>query len=78
MSVHRTMRAALTAQTIVRSGADVLASPHMESERRFMQHGRTSIFEHTLGVAFVSLCMARCLRLRVNERSLVRGALLHD
>lgn len=47
-------------------------------ERRIMQHGRTSCFTHSVAVAYVSLLLARRLNLRLDERSLVRGALLHD
>ena len=60
-----------------RYGADLLASPGMRSQRAHMQHGRVSVLEHELAVALMCLKLARGLRMRVNERALVRGALLH-
>ena len=59
-------------------GRDILASPGMRLQRRHMQHGRVSVFEHSLDVALMCVKLSRALRLRVNERALVRGALLHD
>ena len=61
-----------------RHGADILASPGMRSERNFTQHGRVSVFRHSLGVAMLCVKLSRALQLRVDERALVRGALLHD
>lgn len=46
--------------------------------RRFRQHGTISVYDHSVGVARTALTIARKLRLRVDEASLVRGALLHD
>ena len=61
-----------------RYGGDILASPGMLSQRRHMQHGRISVYRHSVAVALMCLKLARGLRLRVDERALVRGALLHD
>lgn len=59
-------------------GRDILASPGMRQQRQHFQHGRVTVFQHSLAVALMCLKLARALRLRVNERALVRGALLHD
>lgn len=59
-------------------GADVLASPKVQALRGFMQHGRVTRYEHSLSVCYIALCISRRLRLRVDEQSMVRGALLHD
>ena len=59
-------------------GADILSSPGMRRERDFMQHGRVSVYRHSLSVAVACVKLSRALRLRVDERALVRGALLHD
>lgn len=59
-------------------GKDILDAPGMDTERQILQHGQTTCFAHSVAVAYVSLLLARRLRLRVDERSLVRGALLHD
>lgn len=44
----------------------------------FIQHGKTSCQLHTIAVAYYSRAVARRLHIPCNERSLVRGALLHD
>ena len=61
-----------------RHGGDLLASPGLRSQRRHLQHGRVSVLEHEISVALMCLKLARELRLQVDQRALVRGALLHD
>ena len=61
-----------------RHGGDILASRGMRLSRSYMQHGRVSVFRHSLAVALLSVRLARALRFKVDERALVRGALLHD
>lgn len=46
--------------------------------RKFRQHGNVSVYDHSVGVAALSLRLARGLRLKIDESALVRGALLHD
>ena len=43
-----------------------------------IQHGDTTVLLHCLAVAYFSLRLAKLLRLKCDQRSLVRGALLHD
>ena len=59
-------------------GEDILASPGMRRSRRFLQHGRTSVYRHSLSVALLCLRLSRVLHLKVDRRAMVRGALLHD
>lgn len=47
-------------------------------EKEFMQHGTTSVYEHSINVATTCLKIARKLNANVDEESLVKGALLHD
>ena len=47
-------------------------------EKEFIQHGDTTVFEHSLMVAEESLKIARKLKLKIDEESLIKGALLHD
>jgi len=61
-----------------RHGGDILSSRGMACERGFLQHGNTSVFEHSVRVTVACLVVAEALRLAVDERALVRGALLHD
>ena len=44
----------------------------------YVQHGDISVFEHCIAVAYMSVRIARRLNLKVDKRTLVRGALLHD
>lgn len=50
----------------------------LATERKYMQHGTTTIFEHSVHVAYVSLQIMKMLHIKADEISLVRGALLHD
>ncbi len=63
---------------ISREGRDILASDEMQSTRRFVQHGRVSVYEHSLKVTDMCLTLADVLRIQTDRRSLIRGALLHD
>lgn len=59
-------------------GNDVLSSKNMELEKRAIQHSNVSVFAHSLSVTYLSLYIARKFFKHVDEKSLVRGALLHD
>ena len=76
------MREIIYHRKLLRYGADILYSPGMQLEKDFLQHGEVSVFAHSIAVACVCLLIARllsrCLKIRLNERALVRGALLHD
>lgn len=45
---------------------------------RYIQHGGTSCLTHSIAVAYYSLAFIRRFHITCDERSLVRGALLHD
>ena len=59
-------------------GQDILFAPGMQREKDFMQHGKVSVFEHSVGVTLVSLMLAEKFNMKVDTRALVRGSLLHD
>ena len=63
---------------VIKYGADILISENMLLEKAFIQHGATNVFEHSFNVACISLFIVYILHLKVRERDLVRGALLHD
>ena len=46
--------------------------------RRCIQHGKVSVYAHCVSVADTACVLAETLHLHVNERALIRGALLHD
>lgn len=47
-------------------------------EKACFQHGSTSVYAHSVRVAACSLRLSQMLRIRTDQRALVRGALLHD
>lgn len=59
-------------------GKDVLESKQIQKEKEFIQHGNTTVFEHSYLVACKCLKIAYFLDMKVDVSSLVRGALLHD
>lgn len=59
-------------------GEDILLSDGMKIEKNCIQHGTCSVFQHSVMVTSMCLSIARRLHIKVNERALVRGALLHD
>jgi uncharacterized protein len=59
-------------------GADILGSPEFEREKDFIQHGVTSTYAHSLSVTYISVWLALKSRHKVDMKSIVRGALLHD
>lgn len=46
--------------------------------KKYMQHGDTSIYEHSISVALLSCSIAETLNIKVNYKNMIRGALLHD
>lgn len=59
-------------------GAGLMASPGMELEKTFLQHGTVSVFEHSVNVACLCLWIALLMKCTVDYAALVKGALLHD
>lgn len=59
-------------------GEDILSSENIEQEKLSRQHGTTSVLEHSFNVACMSLLISYMLKIKTNERAMVRGALLHD
>ncbi len=55
-----------------------LGHESVQSMKTYIQHGSVSTYEHCLNVACCSLYLARKWRWKVDEESLVVGALLHD
>lgn len=63
---------------ISREGRDILKSEEMQKTRGFVQHGRVSVYEHSLKVTDMCLTLADALHIKTDRRSLIRGSLLHD
>lgn len=47
-------------------------------QKSHMQHGNTTVFEHSVNVAVDSVMLAEKLGIKVDLAKLIRGALLHD
>ncbi|MCL1866415.1 MAG: phosphohydrolase [Oscillospiraceae bacterium] len=58
--------------------AEILDTPEMQQSRNYIQHGKVSVYSHSVAVAEYSCRFAKKMRLKVDYRSLIRGALLHD
>ena len=65
-------------EKIVRYGGDILENPVYQSQKNLIHHAGTSIFEHCLNVACLSVSISLRMHLKVDYQALVRGALLHD
>ncbi len=57
---------------------EICKSSRLLESHRYMQHGTTSVFRHSVSVAYVSYYLALKWKLEVDVDSLLRGALLHD
>ena len=59
-------------------GKEILESENFQKEKKFIQHGNVSVYEHSVSVAIECIKIARHMQIPVDIKSLVRGALLHD
>lgn len=65
-------------KVIEKHAADILASKNFQKQKTFMQHGDMTTYNHIVSVAEKSLHYAKKFHVKVDEKSLVRAALLHD
>lgn len=65
-------------KTVLHHGKDILFSDSMQSEKKYIQHGVFSVYDHSVTVALFCVWLAKFLHIKTDSRSLVRGALLHD
>ncbi|MDD6571850.1 MAG: HD domain-containing protein [Thermoflexaceae bacterium] len=49
-----------------------------QDTHQFIQHGQISVYTHCRNVAYVSCRLAEKYHINVDQKSLIRGALLHD
>ena len=56
----------------------MLDESRLELENQAMQHGDTTVLLHSMAVTYYSLMLAELLHIRYDQKSLIRGALLHD
>lgn len=66
------------AQEVAAHAADILSSHLFEREKEFIQHGATTVWEHSVSVANACARVAHALPLHLEVKPLLRAALLHD
>lgn len=66
------------ADILQKHGSDILKSEEFLRSANHMQHGSVSVMRHSISVAKTALALSRRLGIKVSEKDLVRGALLHD
>lgn len=57
---------------------ELLQHEKIQEMKNYIQHGRTSTYIHCITVAYYSYLVARKLRMKLDTKSIIRGALLHD
>lgn len=67
-----------TQKEFIEKSKDILTSEGMQMEKTFTQHNGTTVYDHSLGVAYSSYWLLKRLHIDFDEDALVRGALLHD
>lgn len=63
---------------IIRDGQEILSSNRIPVLFSIPHHGKVSVFEHSVGVAYMSILLAHYLHIKVYQKEMIRGALLHD
>ena len=63
---------------IEKYASDIINNEKVISQKKYMQHGNTSVYEHTIKVTIQALKLSERLRIKVDKRTLIRGCLLHD
>ena len=58
--------------------SDILAHPSFKALSRNKQHHNSNTYAHVIHVAVLAIKFARFWHIKVDERALVRAALLHD
>jgi uncharacterized protein len=63
---------------IAKEGKDILQSLNMQYEKKLPMHSTVNVFKHSLSVAYYSVYLIKKHGWKVDVRSVIRGALLHD
>ncbi len=79
MTARKQRRMNAVAQEVIKYGADVLDSDGHKNCAKYIQHGDTSIQDHTISVACMCIKLTRVFHVKnYDHYDLIRGALLHD
>ena len=74
----RISRKTTNQHAVAHYGADILCSKEHKKCDKFIQHGDTTVREHTTSVACMAVAIARKTHLKFDYQAMIRGALLHD
>lgn len=64
--------------TMLSYGDEVINSEIMKKEKEYLQHASTTTYQHSLSVTICCLKIVKLFNIKVDKKSLIRGALLHD
>lgn len=59
-------------------GKNIIASQSFLKQKEFIQHGKVTTYDHVMEVTDTCLLISDAFFKKVNEKALVKGALLHD
>lgn len=65
-------------RVVKKHGKDIFDSDKFKNSKQYIQHGKKSVFQHSVDVAKMSIKISRLLPFEFKEREIIRGALLHD
>lgn len=57
---------------------EIIEKSRIKESLKHIQHGTTTVFEHSLSVTYYCLKIANTFKWKIDEKSMIRGALLHD
>ena len=57
---------------------EIMSKKKYKKMNRYIQHGNTTCLLHSIALAYFSYRLCKLLRIKVHEKELIRGALLHD
>lgn len=78
MENRKEMRRQLMLRQIDSHAGEILQSKNFLSGKENIQHGRVTVYEHSMNVAVTSLLLKKAFKIKCDERAMIRGALLHD
>lgn len=65
-------------ELINKYASDILENDIYNTQKKYMQYGKTSVLEHEKNVTIYSLKITDRFKIKIDKKSLIRGALLHD
>ena len=57
---------------------EIISNKEVQKMQGYIQHGGTTTYAHSLNVALYSYILSKKFNLKIQEKQLLRGAMLHD